>query len=177
MRSESPQALLMVSLAPLLAFGSSCLEDFELGSSPLVVQQLRYKGVQSLLTKYHLYILHDLFWFLLFLFSQRNKPDGHPCGWVGILWGSPDGSGNRVCLQYGRPRIDPWVGKISWRRKWQPTLVFLPGKSHGQRSLTGYCPWGSKESDMTERLHSFSFQCSMKLYNVCLNLGSPETRG
>ena len=44
----------------------------------------------------------------------------------------------------------PWVGKIPWRRKWQPTAVFLPGKSHGQRSLAGYSPWGSKESDTTE---------------------------
>ena len=34
-----------------------------------------------------------------------------------------------------------WVGKIPWRRKWQPTLVFLPGESHGQRSLAGYSPW------------------------------------
>ena len=42
------------------------------------------------------------------------------------------------------------------RRKWQPTLVFLPGESHGQRSLAGYRPWGCKESDMTERLtHCF----------------------
>ena len=51
------------------------------------------------------------------------------------------------------PGFDPWVGKIPWRRKWQPTPVFLPGKSHGQRSLVGYIPWGSKESDTTERLH------------------------
>ena len=36
----------------------------------------------------------------------------------------------------------PWVGKIPWRRKWQPTPVFLPGKSHGQRRLEGYSPWG-----------------------------------
>ena len=35
-------------------------------------------------------------------------------------------------------RFDPWVGKIPWRRKWQPTLVFSPGESHGQRSLVGY---------------------------------------
>ena len=41
---------------------------------------------------------------------------------------------------------------ISWRRKWQPTPVFLPGKSHGQRSLAGYSPRGRKESDTTERL-------------------------
>ena len=46
--------------------------------------------------------------------------------------------------------FDPWVGKILWRRKWQPTPVFLPGKSHGQRSMVGCSPWGRKESDMTE---------------------------
>ena len=41
---------------------------------------------------------------------------------------------------------------INWKRKWQPTLVFLPGKSHGWRSLAGYSPWDHKESDMTEWL-------------------------
>ena len=50
-------------------------------------------------------------------------------------------------------RFDPWVRKIPWRRKWQPTAVFLPGKSHGLRFLVGYSPWGRKESDTTERLH------------------------
>ena len=48
--------------------------------------------------------------------------------------------------------FDPWVRKIPWRRTWQPIPVFLPGESHGQRSLEGYSPWGRKESDMTERL-------------------------
>ena len=43
-----------------------------------------------------------------------------------------------------------WVRKIPQRRKWQPTPVFLHGKSHGQRSLAGYSPWGCKKSDMTE---------------------------
>jgi len=38
----------------------------------------------------------------------------------------------------------PWVRKIPWRRKWQPTPVFLPAKSHGERSLAGYSPWGHK---------------------------------
>ena len=40
-----------------------------------------------------------------------------------------------------------------WRRNWHPTPVFLPGKSHGRRSVVGYSPWGRKESDMTEWLH------------------------
>ena len=46
----------------------------------------------------------------------------------------------------------PWVGKIPWRREWLPTPVFLPGGLHGQRNLTGYSPWGHKESDTTEQL-------------------------
>ena len=45
--------------------------------------------------------------------------------------------------------FDPWVRKIYWRRKWQRTLVFLPGKFHGQRSLAGCSLWGRRESDMT----------------------------
>ena len=49
-----------------------------------------------------------------------------------------------------RHRFCPWVGKLPCRRKWQPAPVFLPGKSHGQRSLEGYGPWGCKESDTTE---------------------------
>ena len=45
-----------------------------------------------------------------------------------------------------------WVRKIPWSRKWQPTAVFLPGKSHGQRRLTSYSLWGHKELDMAEQL-------------------------
>ena len=44
-----------------------------------------------------------------------------------------------------------WVGKIPWRRKWQPTPVFLSAESHGQRSLVGYSPWDRKESDTIEQ--------------------------
>ena len=44
----------------------------------------------------------------------------------------------------------PGSGRFPWRKKWQPTPVFLPGESHGQRSLVGYSPWGCKESDITE---------------------------
>ena len=52
-----------------------------------------------------------------------------------------------------RGRFDPWMGKIPWSRKWQPTAVYLPEKSHGQRSQVGYNPWGRKESDTTEGLN------------------------
>ena len=74
-------------------------------------------------------------------------------GWINPFWGFPGGSDGKVCPQCGRPGFDPWIRKISWRRKWQVTPVFLPGKSHGQRSLVGYSPWCPKESDMTELLH------------------------
>ena len=55
-----------------------------------------------------------------------------------------------ICLPSRRHGFHPWVQKIPWRRKWQATPVFLPGKSHGQRSLVGYSQSGSKESDTTE---------------------------
>ena len=54
------------------------------------------------------------------------------------------------CRRHRRLRFDPWAVKVPWSRKWQSTPVFLPGESHGQRSLVGYSPWGHKESDMTE---------------------------
>ena len=57
---------------------------------------------------------------------------------------------SRICLQCRRPGFDPWVRKIPWRRAWQPTPVFLPRESHGQRSLAGCRPRGRTESDTTE---------------------------
>ena len=55
------------------------------------------------------------------------------------------------CRKLRRCWLDPWDGKIPWRRKWQPTPVFLPGKSHGQRRLVSYSQWNHKESDTTEQ--------------------------
>ena len=55
-------------------------------------------------------------------------------------------------MQCTRPEFDPWNGKIPWRRECLPTPVFLPGESHGRRSLAVYSPWGRKELDTTERL-------------------------
>ena len=56
------------------------------------------------------------------------------------------------CKRHRRQGFDVWVRKIPWRRKWQPTPVFLLGKFHGQRSLVGYSPRGHKKSDMTDTL-------------------------
>ena len=72
-------------------------------------------------------------------------------------------SGKECTCQCRRCRFNPWVGKIPWRREWQPTPVFLPGECHGQRSMVGYSPWGYKESDMTEQVtHTSNWQHSGK---------------
>ena len=76
--------------------------------------------------------------------------------WIVLLplTGFPGGtSGEEPACQYKRHQrcgFDPWVRKILWRRAWQPAPVFLPGESHGQRSLANYSPQGHKELDMTE---------------------------
>ena len=61
-----------------------------------------------------------------------------------ILWASLVAQMLKICLQSRRPGFKPWVGKTLWRRAWQPTPVFLPGESHGQRSPSGYSPQGHK---------------------------------
>ena len=76
----------------------------------------------------------------------------------------PDGASAKdppcQCRRRKRCRFDPWVGKIPWRRAWQPTPVFLPGESHGQRSPAGYSPQGCKESDTTEWLSTICPGCA-----------------
>ena len=68
------------------------------------------------------------------------KFSGNSC----LQWGFPGGSrqvknlpANAGDMRHG---LDPWVGKIPWKRAWQPTPVYLPGESQGQRSLAGYSP-------------------------------------
>ena len=68
------------------------------------------------------------------------------------------------CRRCKRCGFDPWVGKIPWNRKWQPTLVFLPGKSHEQRSLVGYSPWDHKESDTSEHACTLYTIMSCRFY-------------
>ena len=57
------------------------------------------------------------------------------------------------CRRHKRHGFNSWVWKIPWRRKWQPTPLFLPGKFHGERSLAGYSPGGCEESGRTEQLN------------------------
>ena len=86
----------------------------------------------------------------------HTGPSTSPAQMVIFGWGdrlvSRRLSGKEPACQCRRCEFDPWVGKIPWRRKWQPTPVLLLGKSHGQRSLVGYRPWGQKEVAITEWL-------------------------
>ena len=72
------------------------------------------------------------------------------------------------CRRHKRLRFDPWVRKLPWRRAWQPTPVFLPGKSHGWKSLVGYSPWGHKELDTMEEIQ----HASALMPGIILGLGS-----
>ena len=105
---------------------------------------------------------------------------------TGVFWGSC------ICKQFCASLVDQtvkhlpviqetwvwsWVGKIPGRRKWQPTLVLLPGKSQGRRSLVGHSPWGCKELDTTEWLHFTSLLMWLiswwrKYTHVCVNVCS-----
>ena len=91
------------------------------------------------------------------------SPWGHKeldiTNWTGLNWTYPHlaslgAQRGSVCLQCGRPGFDPLVGKIPWKRKWQPTPVFLPEEPHGWRSLVGCSPQVHKQSGVTEWLHS-----------------------
>ena len=87
-------------------------------------------------------------------------------------------SGKESACQYRRCGFHPWVGKIPWRRAWQPAPVFFPGESHGQRSLVGYSPWGHTESDPTEVTeHSTAHQVSTLCRVVLKCYNSPPLKG
>ena len=63
----------------------------------------------------------------------------------------------RISLQCRRLGFDPWVGKIPWGREWLPNPVFLSGKSHGQKGLAGYSPWGSQRVRHNWVTNTFTF--------------------
>ena len=84
--------------------------------------------------------------------SPPQRAELSSLSYVGFPGGEDGKESTCQCKRSKRRRFNSWVGKISWRRNWQPTPVFLPGEFHGQRSLAGYSPWGCKESDTTEQL-------------------------
>ena len=94
---------------------------------------------------------------------------------IPIVWGFPGGTSGKEltcqCRRHKRRDFYPWVETISWSRKWQPTPVFLPGESHGQRSLKGYSPQGCTESDTTEWLSTYTHQQSpyvkLNIFFIC----------
>ena len=115
---------------------------------------------------------------------QKNKA---PRGWrqrrrgrkgqeMSLLWDQnqhyitqtvfPGGPGGKEpacqCRRCKRCWFDPWVGKMPWRRKWQPTPASLPGKSHGQRSLVGYSPWDRKRA-------KHNLATKQQEHTICLN--------
>ena len=92
----------------------------------------------------------------IFKYIYKRKIQGLPC-WL---------SSEESFCQCRRLGFNSWVRKIPWRRIWQPTPVFLPGESHGQRRLSGYSPWGHKESDMTQQLN----KNIKKMYDIRLCL-------
>ena len=92
---------------------------------------------------------------ILYQLSYQGSPchiPNHNTPWaIPFLGGGASGKEPSCpCRRHNRLRFDPWFGKIPWIRKWQPTPVFLPGKSHGQRSLADYSPYGLTELDTTE---------------------------
>ena len=104
-------------------------------------------GMGILTGRINLYQLNTLLMYILIMLTISI---------VNIKTGFPSGSVVKNQLAHawdaGDVGSDPWVRKIFWKRKQQPTPVFLPGKSHGQRSLVGYSPWGHKVSDTAEQL-------------------------
>ena len=85
--------------------------------------------------------------------------------WSCSPWGFPGGAAAKVpacqCRRRKRHCFNLQVRKVPWRRKQPPTPVFLPGESHGQRSLEGYSPEDGKESDTTEVTQHASTDCSL----------------
>ena len=101
--------------------------------------------------------------------SEPSIPQRDGSGSPGVTWGFPGGvNGEESTHQCRRHKIggyDPWVRRIPWRREWQPTPVFLPGESHGQRTLVGCSPRGHKVSDMAEHSRSH-LECGLILLYV-----------
>ena len=111
--------------------------------------------------------LHDFtlfplpgFPFPLFSTERTSPPSQFKCNSLLPGTGLPRGHSSKEstcqCRRLKRHRFHPWVRKIPWSRKWRPTPVFLPGESHGQRSLAGYSEKDCKQSDTAQFTHTHS---------------------
>ena len=90
-------------------------------------------------------LMENTQWSWPFLTTTWNKGQESSTTQIkGLPWGHNGKESASQCGRHRRHRFNPWVGKIPWRRKRQPTPVFLFGKSRGQRSLVVYSPWGCK---------------------------------
>ena len=97
---------------------------------------------------------YKFFYNVTFNISIVNQSLIHACSYLSVLimfyyeleeiMSFPGSSMVKNPLALSETWVECWVGKIPWRRKWQPTPLFLPGQSHGQRSLVGYSPWHQK---------------------------------
>ena len=118
---------------------------------------------------------------LVFFFVLPGGKLGPGIALGNVSWGFPGGTSckepARQCRRCKRHGFSPWAGKIPWRRKWPPTPVFLPGESHGQRSLEGCSPRGRREVDRTEAAehtrnisvnHNISLSWSVPSVFLCL---------
>ena len=122
---------------------------------------------------------------MIFGYAGSSIPQGlySSCSERGLLcWGFPCSSvGKESACSAGDLGSIPGSGRFPWRRKWQSTPVLFPGKSHAQKSLVGYSPWGHKESDTTERLHfHFPLSCTGEGNGnllQCSCLENPRDRG
>ena len=101
---------------------------------------------------YHIFPLPNL-WITVIVHTVYSLYMGLPRG---LSWQESAGQ----CRRWKKHGFDLWVRKIPWSRKWQPTPVFLPGESHGQRSLAGYSPWGCKSRTQLNNFHYYYYYYS-----------------
>ena len=114
---------------------------------------MQHLDLTIILSRFHYFHFTDQetpTWALKWLSSRHG--DNHSGRISSVVTSLMAQTVKKICLQCRRPKVDPWVGKITWRRVWEPTPAFLPGEFHRQRSLAGYSLWGHKESDMTKWL-------------------------
>ena len=111
--------------------------------------------------------------FILHIYLEYLIHLNHDCSRRGV---SPVAQCKESTCQCRRCGFDPWVAKVLWRRKWKPTPVFLPGESHGQRSLVGYSLRGCKQS--VDWAHTRTvMRKSLWWLILCVNWAGPQYPG